>query len=97
MRQTMTFKEVLEKYRQLLQANPGKALLIADGHAAVMEGGEVYGAPLKLDGTLEFDSLYDFDANAFLTEEGRWDGDSAEQMETRIQFPTFISIESIAE
>ncbi len=97
MRQKMTFKEVLEKYRQLLQANPGKALLIADGHAAVMEGGEVYGAPLKRDGTLEFDSLYDFDANAFLTEEGHWDGDSAEQMEARILFPTFISIGSITE
>ncbi|MBI6556959.1 hypothetical protein YA0850_31930 [Pseudomonas veronii] len=39
MRQKMTFKEVLEKYRQLLQAHPGKDLIIADGNAAVMEGG----------------------------------------------------------
>ncbi|NMX54201.1 hypothetical protein [Pseudomonas veronii] len=97
MRQKMTFKEVLEKYRQLLQAHPGKDLIIADGNAAVMEGGEVYGAPLKLDGTLEFDSLYDFDANAFLADEGRWDGESSEQLQARILFPAFISIESIAE
>jgi hypothetical protein len=87
------FKEVIEQYRHLLLANPGKGLLICEGgNVAILECGEVYGAAIRVDGTPELDNLYEFDICAFDTDEGCWDGETREQTLSRITSPTFIDL-----
>jgi hypothetical protein len=87
----MKFRDVLEAYRNLLVANPGKALLTTGGNVAYLEDGELFGAALKLDGTPDLESGYDFDANAFL-DEGCWDGMTPEETRARITNPTFLDL-----
>lgn len=88
----MGFSEVIAEYRKLLDGNPGKALIIGEGNVAVLEAGVVFGAALLSDGTPEVDNLYDFDRNAFICDEGRWDGETAEQLLARIHAPTFVDL-----
>lgn len=48
---SLTFDVVIESYRKLLTENPGKALLISDGHSiAYLDGDYVAGAAMGLDG-----------------------------------------------
>ena len=35
--------------------------LVADGNAYAIEGDDLYGAPVNLDGTVDWDAAYDFD------------------------------------
>jgi len=35
--------------------------LVADGNAYAIDGDDLYGAPVNLDGTVDWDSAYDFD------------------------------------
>lgn len=86
----MTFKDVISAYKTLLLANPGKALKISDGSVALLEHGDVFGAPMSLDGIPEVDNAYDFDPRDFLSDFGHWDGESADQMHFCIENPVFI-------
>ena len=88
----LQFHEVIAEYQKLLEAHPNKALVIGEGNVAILEDGAVYGAALLIDGTPEVDNLYDFDRNAFISDEGRWDDETAEQLLARIQSPKFIDL-----
>lgn len=89
----LEYHEVIEHYRRLLQAHPGKALLICEGgNVAVLEDGGVFGAAIRANGTIEIDNLYDFDISAFDTDQGCWDGETPELAWERIQNPTFIDL-----
>lgn len=87
----LNFKQVISQYEKLLLANPGKALVIGGGgNVAVLEDGQVFGAAIGLDGTVEMDNLYDFDPRAFIEDEGCWDGESPEQSASNINNPVYI-------
>lgn len=88
--QPMKFRDVIEAYRRLLDANPGKALVIGGGNVALLEGGVVIGAPITRDGLPDVNSCYDFDRNAYIEEEGRWDDETAEQLRASIETPAFV-------
>ena len=88
----MTYREFFEVSRNLLLANPGKALLIADGNVAYLVGDEVCGASLNLDGTPDLECGYDFDGRSYPSEVACWDGETPEHLRKRIQNPTYIDI-----
>ncbi|HFK2002880.1 TPA: hypothetical protein ACGW3W_002175 [Pseudomonas aeruginosa] len=89
----LKYSEVLDHYRRLLQANPGKALLICEGgNVAILEEGGVFGAAIRANGSVELDNPYDFDISAFDDDHGCWDGETPELAWERIQYPTFIDL-----
>ena len=90
---TMQYKQVLEMYQQLLEGNPGKALVIGEGLVAILEGDWIFWAPLGLDGKPEVSSASDFDQSSFVSEDGRWDGETPEQLLVCIQTPVFLDLQ----
>ncbi|EKY4113708.1 TPA: hypothetical protein ACGW3M_000952 [Pseudomonas aeruginosa] len=92
--QVLQFQEVIEHYRRLLVANPGKALVIlAGGNAAVLQDDVVYGASIFVDGSVDMENLYEFEIDVFDVEQGCWcDDETPEEGWSRIKNPTFIAL-----
>lgn len=94
----LSYSDVIERYRRLLEANPGKGLLICwGGNVALLQDGEVIGAPLRRDGKPEMESSYEFEAEAFNEELGCWLDDTPAQTLSRIENPTFVDLASGAQ
>lgn len=64
----MTYNHALTIYRRVLEANPGKAMLIGDDCYAVLINGCLYGAYPNLVGAVDLEKIFNFDPEA-------WDGD----------------------
>lgn len=92
MNEVMQFKQVLEVYRQLLESNPGKALLIGAGLVAILENGCVVGAAIGLNGAPEVNCAYDFDPRAYHSADGHWDGETPAQLQESINTPVFLDL-----
>jgi hypothetical protein len=76
----LTYHEVLNEYRKVLEAHPGKALQVAPDIYAVLDTNNyLYCVATGLSGELDLDSAFDFDASAFDDEVGAWDGETPEQ------------------
>jgi hypothetical protein len=95
---TLTYVEVIESYREILLANPGKALKSGDGIYAVLT---LYKGKAFVTGVhSESDSVitdevaeeysFDFDASAF-SDAGGWDGMTQEETLLEILCPEFIN------
>lgn len=89
----MNFEAVMEAYRNLLLANPGKALLITGGNIAFLDDKDVYGASLMLGGTPDLANAYELETTAYDDGEGCWDGMTPGEMLERITNPTFIDFD----
>jgi hypothetical protein len=85
----LTYNEVLAAYRELLEQNPGKALVIGEGNVALLLDDYLVCCPLEINGTFNVDDAYQFDHSAFIDEEGGWDGEG-EQTRKAIENPVFI-------
>jgi hypothetical protein len=88
----MNFDQTIAAYRQLLEANPGKALAIGQDSVAFTEDGCLCGANIGLDGFPELDNAFDFDRNAFIDAAGHWDCDTAASLQASIDTPVFVSL-----
>lgn len=92
MAHTMQFEQVMSTYRQLLESNPGKALVIGSDAVAILENGSVFGAAIGLSGAPEVDCAYDFDPRSYIGDEGRWDGETPSQLQASITTPVFLDL-----
>lgn len=88
----MTYKEVLDHYKSVLEKNPGKALVIGNGNYAFLENGNLFGCQDTLDGKPSASDSYDFDSSAFIEDEGRWDDDTAENLINQINAPVLVEL-----
>ncbi|MFK4136735.1 hypothetical protein ACI2KR_31380 [Pseudomonas luteola] len=94
----LTFDPLMQAYKELLEANPGKALIIGpDSVACLDKNGYLYGAELD-DGRVLHDGFTDFHEWAFDQERGCWDCETSQQ-ETLgyIQKPVFVDAWSDSE
>jgi hypothetical protein len=94
MKTPMTFKQVLDQYKSILANNPGKALVIGNGHFAVLENGYLFGTSTMLNGEPSIVDSYDFDSSAFISDEARWDDDTSENLINQIENPTFVVLKT---
>lgn len=93
----LTFKSVMDSYKAILLANPGKALLISQDNAAFLSAkGEVMGA--MVDSSFHPEEFYDFDESAFDDEIGAWDSDViANETQRWIENPVLVDWLSAAQ
>lgn len=88
----MTYREVLIAYRDLLLANPGKALKIGLDDYAVIDA-TVCWTTESSDGKPDLSAISDFDPSAFIDGEGRWDCDVSSAVTMGyINDPTFVDV-----
>lgn len=85
----MTYAQVLESYKNLLLQNPNSALHIGADCYAVLDNGYLCVVTASQDGSLDLDSASDFDSSAFISDESRWDGDTAENLMAQLASPVF--------
>ena len=90
----MTFQELMNEYRRILEANPGKALLIGSDTAAVLMDGHLFGCHCSAVNGLSIGEAFDFDASAWDDEAGCWDCDDTGGIETldAINNPVLVDI-----
>lgn len=88
----MTYREVLIAYRDVLLANPGKALKIGPDAYAVIDA-TVCWTTASSEGKPDLNAISDFDPSAFIECEGRWDCDESSAVTMGyINDPTFVDI-----
>ncbi|WP_124625886.1 hypothetical protein [Burkholderia sp. Bp9012] len=92
--QWLSYEDVLARYRTLLAANPGKALITSPDTVALFhpDSQDLCWAYCH-DGTpcIDIDSCSDFDRSAFY--DGHWEGDaSAEETLAAISNPRFLDL-----
>ncbi|MCP1515579.1 hypothetical protein [Pseudomonas rhodesiae] len=92
MSQVMHFDQVIAAYRQLLEANPGNALMIGQDSVALIADGCVSGAMIGLDGSPDLGNAFDFDRNAFIDDAGHWDCDTVAGLQASINSPVFVAL-----
>ncbi len=90
------YEGTLAEYRRILEANPGKALVIGDGSVALLQDGNLVGASAieTAEGLrADLDATFDFDRSAWDSDNGCWDGDnSAADTMDAINHPHFIDL-----
>lgn len=84
----LTFDQVLDLYRLLLESRPGKLLKLAFDGAAGIEDGRLFGTYVDTSRPGTTFEVYDFDRNAF--QDGHWLGETPEQTRAAIENPVFI-------
>lgn len=94
MKTPMTFKQVLDQYKTILANNPGKALVIGNGHFAILENDYLFGTTEMINGSPSISDSYDFDSSAFISDESRWDDDTFENLINQIENPTFVVLKT---
>ena len=94
---TLTYDEVMQSYREILLANPGKALKSGEGIYAVLTlyKGKAYVSGVHSDSDVVItdedaeENSFDYDESAF-SDEGGWDGMTQEETLLEILCPVFI-------
>ncbi|WP_158892442.1 MULTISPECIES: hypothetical protein [unclassified Pseudomonas] len=74
------YEGTLAEYRRILEANPGKALVIGDGSVALLQDGNLVGASASetAEGLrVDLDTRFDFDRSAWDTDNDCWDADDS--------------------
>lgn len=74
------YEGTLAAYRRILEANPGQALVIGDGSAALLQDGHLVGASTveTAEGLrVDLETTFDFDRSAWDSENDCWDADDS--------------------
>lgn len=88
----MTYDQVLEHYRALLEANPGKALHIGnDNYAFIDPEGNLLGICDPKDG-VDMDEAFELDSSAYNSSLGGWNEDTYLETRAHIKTPSFIDV-----
>lgn len=88
----MTMHDVLEGYRNLLNAKPGHALMIGNGTVALLDDGLLVGCMLSETGEINEELYFNFDDRAFVHEECRWVNGTAQQLRDSMMNPSYMEI-----
>lgn len=89
----MNYDDALTAYQRVLEANPGKAMLIGDDCYAVLINGCLYGAYLDLVGAIDLGKTFNFDREAWDGVGECWSGDvSGMQTAFCIATPSLVEL-----
>jgi hypothetical protein len=96
----VSYDTVLQRYRELLNANAGKALVISDskvpyGHRTLAVADPdshrvFWGTEIRGPEVIDVREVYAFDSRAFY--DGHWDRETVEQTAATIETPTFVDL-----
>ena len=88
----MTYDQVLDHYRALLEANPGKALHIGhDNYAFIDPEGNLLGI-CDPKGGVNLEEAFDLDRSAYNSCLGGWDGETCVDTRAHIKTPSFVDV-----
>lgn len=90
----MNFESTLSSYRDLLEANPGTALVIGEDCVAILIDGNLCGAHVGNSAAVNLENAFDFDRNGWDSDNDCWDADvSASSTSYCITHPVFLPLE----
>lgn len=88
----MTYDQVIDHYRTLLEANPGKALHIGnENYAFIDPEGNLLGICDPKDG-VDLAEAFDLDRSAYNSCLGGWDGETCVDTRAHIKTPSFVDV-----
>jgi len=88
----LTHDQVLDHYRALLEANPGKALHIGnDNYAFIDPEGNLLGICDPKDG-VDMDEAFELDSSAYNSSLGGWNEDTYVETRAHIKTPSYIAV-----
>lgn len=90
-RGAFTYNEVMDGYERVLKANPGKALMLANGAVAIIHDGVLLCAMIGEDGSIDQSDIAEFDPRVWDRAEGQWaDDESWEETARVITHPVLV-------